>query len=338
MNDAIKTILNANTAQDLFGDIKPDAARPQYRKLMRSAHPDMFHSDTDKKQAEIAFGKLVNMWEVFVGKKTAKKANLHTNRPNTIKTRKHEYDLSTPTEDDVFQIFKATYDGGHKSAEIIIAKNSADKDLVDAYLFALNKISADTPDEYKKYFPTLIEKFNYKTASNETHPALAIEDWEGFYTLQEIMKAHPNGLDARNVAWIFRRMLVAIGNAHDIGLVHGAPNLNAFHINPKNHGVFLRAWQYSVGTGETLKAVPQNAKTYYPDYVFNKKPVNYNLDVWVAAKAAITLLGKTEFKPFRAFFNGCLLESVPEPAELLGEFDNVMDRAFGERKFVTFDM
>jgi hypothetical protein len=337
MSEALTEILDARTAEDLFGTATSNVgkARLKYRRLLRVSHPDMFSSPSDKQRAGDAFIKLTELWDIYTGKKSATKAPI---KENTIKTKKHEYTAVVRTEDDVFQIFNATYDAGHKKAEVLIAKNADDKDLIDAYLGALDTITHDTPDEYKKFFPTLIEKFNYVGADNVSRPSIAIEDWDGFYSLREVLEKYPEGLGPRHVSWIFRRMLVAIGNAADIGRVHGAPNLDAFYINPHNHGIFLRSWQYSVKTGENLVAVPQNTKADYPEYVFKKKPVDYKLDVWIAAKTAIALMGNQPFKPYSAFFKGCMLTSVPHPAELLAEFDALMDKSFGERKFVTFDM
>ena len=336
-NSAINEITAAKTAGDLFDNASVAKARIKYRKLTRSVHPDVFIESKDKQIAQVAFIKLMEFWDIYREKQTDSKLQ-NGRETDLIKTRKHEYIVVPHSEDDVFQIFGATYDAGHKRAEILIAKNTNDKDLVDAYINSIDVIKHNIPDEYKMFFPTIIEKFNYSAAGKNAKSSISLNGLKDFYTLREVVDKYPKGLHPRHVAWIFRRMLTAIGNSADVGLVHGAPNLDSFYINPYIHGVILKAWQYSVNTGSQLKAVPKNAKDYYPKYVFNKEPVDYKLDVWLTAKTAIRLLGDNEYKPFMAFFKGCLLSSVPEPRDLLSEFDAVMDKSFGERKFVTFDM
>jgi hypothetical protein len=333
--ESVDEILGAGSAQDLFGQDFSTQAKSKYRRLMRLSHPDMFVDAGEKQRASAAFVKLNELWVVFTGKKTS--AGKSALAKDTIRTRKHEYVTSLRTEDDVFQVFDATYDAGFENAQVLIAKSGNDSDLVNAYLDALGVIKAGVPDEYLKYFPTLIEKFSYDSSAGKL-PSLVIEDWEGFYSLREVVEKYPAGLSPRHIAWIFRRMLVAIGNAADVGLVHGAPNLDAFYVNPSNHGVFLRNWQYSVKSGSSLVAVPSVSKADYPQSVFDKKPADWVVDVHIVAKTALLLMGDTKFVPFAAFFKGCLLNSVPHPAELLGEFDQIMDRVFGERRFVTFEM
>ena len=44
----------------------------------------------------------------------------------------------------------------------------------------------------------------------------------GFRSLDEVRCAYPDGVDARDAAWMWRRLLVAIGPAHRAGVVHGA--------------------------------------------------------------------------------------------------------------------
>jgi hypothetical protein len=44
----------------------------------------------------------------------------------------------------------------------------------------------------------------------------------GFRTLAQVRAAYPRGVDPRDAAWMWRRLLVAVGAAHRAGVIHGA--------------------------------------------------------------------------------------------------------------------
>ena len=68
----------------------------------------------------------------------------------------------------------------------------------------------------------------------------------GFRSLAEVRSAFPAGLDPRDAAWMWRRLLVAIGAAHRAGVIHGAVLPEHVLIHPAEHGLVLVDWCYSV--------------------------------------------------------------------------------------------
>jgi hypothetical protein len=44
----------------------------------------------------------------------------------------------------------------------------------------------------------------------------------GFHSLAEVRAAFPAGIDPQDAAWMWRRLLVAVGAAHRAGVIHGA--------------------------------------------------------------------------------------------------------------------
>lgn len=336
--DTIQEILNASSVQDLFGTDNVRVARTKYRRMMRTVHPDMFVDTHDKKVAQEAFSKLTLFWETLNGHGKRKVSDFSNVDYTVVKTKKHEYKITPLRENPVFQVSLGEYDAGFKQAEVYIAKNVNDSDLVDNAVAALKKIDSEVPADFRVFFPTLIEKFNYVDTQKVSHPAYSLEYFSDFYTISEILQKYPNGLPPRQVAWIFRRMLVSVGNAHDLGLLHGAAGPDAFFVHPAYHGVVLNNWEYSQPLGDSLIAIPESLRSWYPDEVFQKKAMDHRLDIAFVAKTGEKLLGTHDFKPFKAFFKGCQLSSVPSAADLLGEFDQLMDNLFGPRKYVTFEM
>lgn len=156
--------------------------------------------------------------------------------------------------------------------------------------------------------------------------------------MSKVLEVYPEGIHGRDVAWIFKRMLTALGNAHDLGLVHGAPTLDSFLIFPEQHGIILSEWQYSVESGQALKALQGEYQKDYPEKVFNKEAVDYRLDLQLAAKAAQRLLRKDAPRQFNIFFKACMTTKNFTAAELLREFDILLERLYGKPTFHPFTL
>lgn len=326
----IDLVLAATSASVLFGSTEEKTAKKEYKRLVREVHPDtLAEGDLNKSRAEAAFNRLTLFWNSIKSGKT--------NTSSIVRTRKHEYVIAALTsEDDVLARFAATYDAGHEACTLVVAKSVHDADLVSAYTTSVRKLR-ETPENYRMYFPQLIETFRYRQTDGD-HSALTVKPLDGFYTLRQVKERYPDGIGGRDVAWMFRRMLVALGNAHDLDLVHGAPTLDAFYIHPEMHGLVLDGWHYSVPSGNSLVAVPAASKSLYPVYALDKEPVDYRLDLVIASKVANELLSSTEPQALRAFFKGCQVTSPPRAAYLLAEFDDLLERLYGKRTFHPFTM
>ena len=350
MTDVIDEVLAATKAEELFGTGPMPQRKKKYRELARNSHPDRFSTTKGKRRAEEAFIHLNELWNdghttVTVGASTPRTASKAGSSRPIIQSKKHKYLLGEEQAGtDVFRRFNAEYDGGHEFAELLVTKAPTDTDFADAAVTALKRLNSDTPKDYKYFYPQLLERFRYASDDGTQRSVIALDrfDFE-FFTLKQVKEAFPEGVPARDFAWMFRRMLIAVGNAHDVGLIHGAPNLGSFVIQPEQHGVILRDWEYSVelpadGQGEPLKAVPAEYKSWYPKSVFNKEPVDASLDIILVAKTAQELLGDTSPKQFKAFVKGCQLSTAPGAGTLLSEFDEIIERMWGERTFHEFRM
>lgn len=322
-------ILSATALSDLDDSREPNAV---FKRFARKCHPDMYE-DSLKDLAEKAFKHLTDLKEKVTG--TAKKP-----RSSGIKTKKHDYDLGSPvwSKDDVHIVYPATYDAGHVNCFFSITKDPRDADLTENAVAALKKLD-EVPEQYRKFFPELVESFRYRDeATGVDRPIIVTDRIDGFRPLSDVKKVYPKGIGGRDVAWIFRRMLVAIGNAHDIGLIHGAPTVDAFQIHDDQHGIILGNWHYSVQDGQPLKAVPSDWADLYPTYALTKEPVGYKLDIEIAAKTATELLNRDEPRQLFAFFKGCTLTSTPPASKLMAEFDALLLRLYGSPRFNPFTL
>lgn len=339
--DAIEAILSAPSGAALFGSA-PDAHR-RYKGMLREVHPDMVPAEDQKRAAE-AFGRLNDLWAAFSGSGAHPGAGGSSGGAGgrtVIKTRKHEYEVGRELAgDEVFAVYEATYDAGHQSATLLIANDAADADLVAAYQRA---IKADFDPAFRAFYPELLEAFRY-TEGAENFPALAIKRDPALrlFTLAEIGAAYKarGGLHGRDVAWLWRRMLVALGNAHDADLIHGAPVAEAWLVEPDQHGVILAGWQYSPEAGQPLAAVPSAHRDLYPASVtVDRVAPDRQLDVALAAKTLLALAHPDQTpKAIVNHLRGCTLGKLPHEAQLLAEFDEVLDRVYGGKHFHVFSM
>jgi hypothetical protein len=335
----LEDVLSASSLMDLDGALgkKPNRV---YLMYARKVHPDMFQEDAHKVLAQKAFAHLADLKDLSEGKAAPSVAAKAKANDKRIRTKKHTYDLKVIFhKNDTFTKYTTTYDDGHKEALLAILNDPQDMDLAENHVEAVKKLNEEIPDQYKLFYPAFIENFKFRDEQTGVERLIvATEEDPGFRTMADIFEVYPKGIGGRDVAWIFRRMLVAVGNAHDIGLVNGAPNVDAFMVHDEKHGIVLTDWQYSVPLGTPLKAVPSAYKDIYPKYALEKEPVDDRLDIHIIATMAERLLADTEPRQLFAFFKGCKLANVPRAAVLLAEFDKLIDRLYGERKFNQFTL
>jgi hypothetical protein len=212
---------------------------------------------------------------------------------------------------------------------------------------ALDQFAGPGADEhYALYFPQPVESF-LESGGRRRVNVLRWED--GFYTAGEIAVRYPAGLDGRHLAWMFKRILAALGYVHRQGSIHGAvlpPHL-LFHA--ENHGLHLGGWIHSVPAGRPLALVPAAFKEWYPlEAKWSAGPAT---DIYLAAKSMLYLAGGDTSspsapehvpQPMRLFFESCLLESArmrPADAwELHDQLDDLLFQLYGPPQYVRLDM
>lgn len=332
-------VLNATSLMQLDGAQGKKANRV-FLMYARKVHPDMFQDADLKVKAEEAMAHLSKLKDKGEGKDTGSVNKPQRAERTTIRTKLHAYELRKLfNTNDTFTKYKTTYDAGHEQALLSILNDPRDSDLAEAHISAVKRLESEVPDEYRMYYPSLIENFRWRDeVTGDERVCVATREAPGFQTMADIFQVYPNGIGGRDLAWIFRRMLVAVGNAHDLGIVNGSPNVDAFMIHDAMHGIILTDWQYSVEVGQPLKAVPEVYKSLYPKYALQKQPVDGKLDIYIIASMAERLLAPTEPRQLFTFFRGCKLSSVPEASVLLAEFDRLLDRLYGKRKFNIFSL
>jgi len=306
---AIALIEAASGPEDLFGS---DAART-YRRLARLTHPDAHPGDG---RAASAFEKLATLWRQY-------------------------QDGHTPlvARGDIANLYQV------RQGLLKLARDPADNDLMRREATALTRLADRADARLRAYFPELIQAQRRKDPrSGITRRANLIGLLAGFRSLAEVRAAFPGGIDPRDAAWMWRRLLVAVGAAHRAGLIHGAVLPEHVLIHPGEHGLVLADWCYS-GPAPWPRRVPALVKRYldwYPPEITAGRPAGPDLDIWLATRCMTELMGSLIPAPMASFARGCRPASPcrrPNDAwQLLAELDELLERLYGPRTFRPFVM
>jgi serine/threonine protein kinase len=325
--DEALVLLATGTAAALFDE---GGAR-RYRGLARLLHPDTVPAHR-KAEAEAAFTRLTAMWQHHraTGGGTA-----------VLTTRHRSYRLGpTLATGDLAALRAADEDTVLK-----IPLRPSDNDLMEREALALARLDRHGAPEHRAYAPRLIETFRHREgASGVERRVNALERLRGFHTLAEVGAAHPGGLDPRDAAWMWRRLLVALGWAHRASVVHGAVLPEHVLIHPGRHGLVLLDWCYAVVDEPegTIPALVERYRDWYPPEVIHRRPATPATDIQLAARCVERLLGGEAPHQIRAHLRGCTLpDQARRPRDawrLLGELDELLERLYGPRTFRPFTM
>lgn len=314
--EAIEAVLTASTCSELFGTDHP--AR-RYRELARALHPDVAAGA----DATAAFVRLAKLWE---------------NRHGTVvRTGTDEYRLTDLRfRGDLADL----YDVGEATL-LKLPRSPVNNDLMEREAVALRTLEEAGDPRFLPYVPRLVESFRHReTGTGADRTINVIGTVPNLRSLAEVRAAYPDGVDARDVAWMWRRLLVALGSAHRAGVVHGAVLPAHVLIEPDEHGLVLVDWCYSATPGERVPALVPDFAAWYPVEVHKRQTPGPGTDIAMATRCMTWLMGPAAPGPLRSFAAGCApvsLDARPDDAwRLLDELDTVLAKLYGPRRFRPF--
>jgi hypothetical protein len=211
---------------------------------------------------------------------------------------------------------------------------------------ALSEIAASAEGGHewlRAYFPRLVDRVDHLDPTTGERRTVNVLEClaTGFVTLADVRRAHPAGLDPRDWAWMHRRLLRALAATHRAGWVHTAVTADNVLIHPERHGVVLAGWSFATREGLPVAAVIGSQRANYPPEAAEAAPATGRWDVFMAHRLMLAMLAPDAPKPLRAFALGCLQPRPrlrPTAADLLDEFDELLDRLYGPRRFRPFAM
>jgi serine/threonine protein kinase len=302
---------------------RDDAGRT-YRRLVRIVHPDAAPA-AEAATATAAFAKLAALWADRDG--------------GLLTTPRGRYRLGPRVASgDVADLYALDGD----AALLKVPRSPADNDLMDAEVRALTRLAEHGDPRHRAYAPRLVESFTHEDARGARRTAVVLERLHGFVTLADVARARPDGLDPRDAAWMWRRLLAGLGWAHQAGVVHGAVLPEHVLIHPAEHGLVLVDWCYAVPPGHPLTAVVPAHRDRYPPEAPAQRPVSPATDIYLATALIERLVGDRMPDPMRRFVAGCCYAAPrmrPQHAwPLLAELDDLLGHLYGPRRFRPFHL
>jgi hypothetical protein len=360
--EAIKKLGSVKHPEDVFG---PDATFTTFKRVDRewslATHPD---SNKGSKKAEEAF-KAYGEWKVKAefklaagtyGDRTAMCEEVKLTAKSGVFTLKHRVAMG-----DIANVYAATDKAG-KDVIVKIGRSPANNDLMANEATQLRWIRDESEAKGMStlvHVPVLIDSFELQQG-RERRRVNVLNHLKGYHTLADVIAQYPGGLDPRDAAWMFRRLLGAMVAAEKAYLVHGAILPSHFMVccsGEDDHNGVLIDWCYSVKVGsthDTIKAAsPAYLKTHYPPEILAKRPAKVGTDIYMAARVLMDLLGcKMAGPKFVAppavpremvgLMRACLFESLRTRTsstwELHDDFSDILKKLYGPRKFRAFQM
>lgn len=341
--ELLKCVEHADTAEEIVGPDDEGRAK-RVKRARAELHPDR-HTGTDKIQAEHAFARL----EELLGKEK-RHIDAVEHASLDITTRKRTYLVDgLAFKGKIANLYNVRYlrDDQEKRGLLKVARAPRDNDLINAEASALNLVwkardDNDEPDKRIPFYPRPEELFTYRDPTTHIdRRAIVQRRLTGFVSLDEVSQYFKDGLDVRDIAWIWRRVLGGISLAHDLGRVHGSLTPAHILIHPEVHGVQIVGWGQSVEIDQPIKLLGDR-RNFYPPEVLNKEPASTATDIYTLTKTMWSLVNHRSpgYGRFAAFVRGCTFDrskTRPQSAlALLEEYDELLGRLFGPRTFRQF--
>jgi hypothetical protein len=184
------------------------------------------------------------------------------------------------------------------------------------------------------------------------HPAIRSPADE-LYTLDEVRRAYPAGLDQRQAAWIWRRVLTVLGFAHSHNVLHGAVLPPHVLIEPREHKLILVDWCCSVPANGSRPLRMIAGARFIPWYKrehASRNPPTPAIDIALAARCLIELMGgdgaagtcpPAVDPALQRYYGRCMNFSPnarPDAWQLLADFDKLIETLWGPRRFVPLPL
>lgn len=340
----------ATTPEEVFGPLpgdQPAALKQRYRALVAQFHPDLHPKHPA--EAHEAF-KTLQHWYAAAQAKVDNGVYGTTPRI-TVSGTHHQYvGYEPPLTGDLCDLFPANADG--ERVLLKVARQPRNNDLLQQEARLVQRIARELDGKpVRAHFPTLIEPFVLRDATNVDRHINVLRAEPETYSLAEVVNAYPQGLHPADAAWMFRRLIAALGIVHGMGFVHGAVILPHVLIRPSDHNGILIDWCYSVAIDQPIKALSSPYKDDYPPEVPARQPAGPATDLYMAARVLLHLLGgKTGTKdlppsvpkPIRTLLDACLIPTpqrrVDDAWQLFDDFQDILHALYGPPKFRPFKL
>lgn len=225
----------------------------------------------------------------------------------------------------VFKIARTHHTNGHLANEVAVLRRLH---------------AADDAGRFTPFLPAVVDTASYADeGGGPARTAVVLRYHDGIpgpralYTLKEVRDAYPAGLDARDMAWMWRRLLTILGFSHQQRRVHGAVTPAHVLIEPQGHKLVLIGWCGAVAFGDRPRLRPGA----WRDWSRWEDGAAPRTDLSSAANSMRYLLS-APIEPAIERHLERAAESAVDGWQLLADFDRVIEALWGPRRFRPFVM
>jgi len=290
------------------GDQKTQTAhlKKKYRELVRMTHPDQV-SPAEQSLANTVFPILVRSYEeaqraLQAGRYDAVRAKPTASAPAsspdvTMRSAVSVYtvkaDLSTMGD------FSNVHLGRTATGDQVLLKVAAETGgnafLAKEAAFYKAVAARTDIDGLRRYLPQLIDSFTVSEQAREQYRVNVFRHTPGFVSLTQIHEAYQKGLDPRDAAWIWRRLIAQALAAQALDVVHGAIVPDHVLVHPDTHEPLHLGWVHSVERPQERQArlttVIDRWRDWYPPEIFARAIPSLQTDLYMVGKTMIYLAG-----------------------------------------------
>lgn len=257
-----------------------------------------------------------------------------------------------------------------------VTRDGANNDLAEAEARVLRKLypPAAKEEKFYRFLPKLSDSFIISGPGYQRR--VNVMSWFPEHrALDEVLRVFPDGIDFRDMIWMFKRILHGIGHAHANDVIHGAILPPHVMIHPVDHGAKLVDWSYSVelappkpskttgksifsrmkhdefGTHPHVRAISNQYRDLYPPEILNRETPTPATDIYLAARTCMLLIGGEPKKPtvpdvlpapIASFFRACLEAAPAKRPQHAWDAHETLDKILlgvvGKRKYRPFPM
>lgn len=374
----------AECPEDLFGERSLVSAT--YKQLLVQIHPDHFvDNPREFALANQLLTALTNLKDAadrkinagtYGNRKVKAEARRAPFSPMVLEAGGRRYTLTQQVASGDLSEVYVGYVGSNMLHQQLfkIVRDGADNDLLETEAKVLRKLFPPNAKEekFRRFLPRLLDSFviigpGYQRRVN-------VLSWFPEHRgLDEVMRVFPDGIDFRDMVWMFKRVLHGVGYAHENKVIHGALLPPHILIHPVDHGAKIIAWSAAVdlepakpkvaksyldvlktnefGTHPHVPVISNQYRDYYPPEVLNRECPTPAVDIFMAARTCMVLMGGDPKKPMvpdgmpeplARFFRRCLESNpVKRPQDAWNcheELDSILSKVVGRRRYRPFPM
>ncbi len=325
-------IMGARNAASILGPIN-EGRKAREKALKIKLHPDKW-PPIERVMATQAFARLEEL--------LAQEREAGSDR-FTVVTKTREYKVQNLVfKGTVGNLYACRFERQMKMKDglLKISRSPRDNDLIVAEAKSLKKIY-QSDNKARVFFPRFEEAFKHRDkTTNIDRQALVVRCLPGFISLSEALACHHGGFDVRDLAWVWRRALIALELLSELGIVHGSVVPEHILIEPCQHGVMLVGMTTSVESGGVVKFLGTTERSIIAPEILVKEPVDTTTDIYMLCATMRAMMENAVPQQFKSFVKGVCFERQKvrpqSPLKLLNELDELLERMYGPRRFRVF--